>query len=221
MFDMQPSQPLARLLLGYAPRDARARHRLCWLLDERLAGVLRTVRDPSLAAIRMAWWRDALVNGDLSKGRGEPLIEAWRASGLTAHDAAAIDAMIDGWSALIGDTPLSDDLLIAYAQARGGGLFDLLAGPDTAVSAPARRAAGSLWALWDLAGHISSAEAAAQSLRLAHRYQAEAVFDRTPQARVLRLATRVAAADMARTTPGPIRFGLRHYLTIWRDTLSL
>ena len=162
MVNLRPSAPLSRLLLGYAPSDARSRQALWWHWDERLAAILQGGREPAIMAIRLAWWRDVLVQGDEGKGRGEPLVEALRTTGLSDFDRQHIGRCVEGWGQIAGAEALSAEDLQAYAQGRGGGLFSLLAGQ----SSPAIVAAGGIWALWDLAAHLSDPELAAVCSKL-------------------------------------------------------
>ena len=60
--------------------------------------------------------------------------------------------MIDGWEELIiGGEGSNRDMLSVYAAGRGAGLFAALAPTLGGQSA----SAGKVWALWDLAGHLS------------------------------------------------------------------
>lgn len=199
------------LLASYVPARDKARYKHCCALDARLGAVLQTAREPSLAAIRMAWWRDALVAGDLSKGRGEPLIEAWRSMGLSDGDREAIDQLIDGWSVLIGADTLHEKDLRDYANGRGAGAFKLLG--QTSVS-DAVISAGALWALWDLAAHVSSTDEARRCVDMARGYISEAHVPLGRSLKPLRLAWRAAMVDVATFRLPMDGFSLRHYRAI-------
>jgi Phytoene/squalene synthetase len=208
--DLVELPPLQRLLLAYAPPDARAWHSLIWQLDARLAELVRRRGDPTIAAIRLAWWDAVLVEGDQSKGSGEPLVEQWRrlATG-GAEDAA--DQLIDGWRVLISPDPLNDQDLLDYAQARGGGLFRLLAGAKGEVAPESISRFGAIWALWDLAGHVHDDALALRSIKAA-----QALHGGNPQPpkmlpRPLRLLVAVTLPDVrAARIPSPA-FTPRHY----------
>ena len=167
---LSPTGVLPGLLLSYAPPETRDWHRLAWVIDERLAHVVRTVREPAIAAIRMAWWREALAVHDLSKGKSEPLVEAWRARPRNAAADQAVEQMINGWYVLADGATLTVDDLQAYAEGRGSGLFGLLAADCDSYSIESVRRAGALWALWDFAGHVSDEKLAEQAMELARRY---------------------------------------------------
>jgi hypothetical protein len=215
-----PNAVLARLLISYAPADLRLRQRLAWLLDERLADVVRAAREPMIGAIRMAWWRDALVRDDLTKGRGEPLIEALRALPMTDADKAAIDRMIDGWSLLVGDKVLDGGALHDFAKARGGGLFHLLAGADGATQAAALDAAGGQWALWDLAGHVTDEPLARAAIAVAHEVGAGGgILPSRRALKPMRLAAQVAQIDIRAGRLPVGGFAPRHYFALLRHAL--
>lgn len=216
MVNLRPSAPLSRLLLGYTPSDARTRQALWWHWDERLAAILHGGREPAIMAIRLAWWRDVLIQGDEGKGRGEPLVEALRTSGLTEFDRQHIGRCVEGWGEIAGAEALSAADLLSYAQGRGGGLFSLLA----EQSSPAIVAAGSVWALWDLAAHLSDPELAAACLAVAQDLLPEAQLGKAAVERPLRLALAVAAYDVRRQHIPSRGFGPRHYLRLLLASLT-
>jgi phytoene synthase len=208
--------PLQALLTAYAPRMRRAWHALCWTLDQRLAAVVRRGGEPTIAAIRLAWWEEVLVEGDRSKGRGEPLVESWRAA---APEGAAAFAslLIDGWRGLIGPEALTPNDLVHFGAKRGGGLFGLIAdaAPDDALAR-----AGSIWALWDLSGHTNDPFLAHAAL--AEAQAQAAALGGLPRGRApkpLRLLYGLAQADV-RAGRIPVGFEPRHYRALlWRSLL--
>lgn len=200
--------PLQRLLLAYAPRATREWQGLCWLLDQRLATIAQRGGEPTIAAIKMAWWDAVLVGDDRAKGSGEPLVERWRMVAPAGAGGAA-ERLIDGWRLLVSPDPLGDEELRDYGLARGGGLFGLLAG---GVRTDALDRAGALWALWDLAAHVRDAAVAARAIAIAQDL-ADARFPATtdPALKPLRLARAVALPDVrAGRVPGS-GFSPRHY----------
>jgi hypothetical protein len=209
-----PISALGQLMLGYVTRDQRPLHRLCWALDARLAGVFRSVREPAIADIRFAWWRDALARNDQSKGRGDPLIDAWRSFGLAHTHRAYVEELVDGWAQLVGQDGFDALVLSQFAEARGGGLFGLMAGLDVPPTANPLRAVGAQWALWDLAGHIGQDGAAEACLAAAAAYEPLPLPQRADMPKALRLMVRLARSDVRRDRV-PLRgFALRHYLHV-------
>lgn len=140
--------PLYRLALAYAPGPAKP----AWLsflsLDTRLAGLLRQARDPVLAQIRLAWWRERLEQAPGERPRGEPLLARfadWPDGG------SALSPLVDGWEALLGDPPLPLAALESFAQGRASGISALAA--CLGLADPAPDLARS-WAMADLACHL-------------------------------------------------------------------
>lgn len=161
-FDASAIAPLPRLLAAYAGRDA-ARHRLVWALDARLADIIRTTSEPLIGQMRLTWWHDVVTDRASAKGRGDPLVDALRLAGITS--ASALLPLIDGWEALLETGPLDDEAFSAFAYGRGGGLFRLLAGEEGLPEW--LDAAGAVWALWDLSGHVTDEGVARKALALA------------------------------------------------------
>lgn len=219
-----PDMPvLARLLLAYAPADRREWQGLCWQLDQRLAAIIRRGGEPTIAAIRLAWWDDILVAGDRSKGGGEPLVERWRA---IAPDNVGPEAeqLIDGWRALAVPELMSDEDLLSYGLARGGGLFGLLARADAGAAGQDQREAiaqaGSLWALWDLAAHVRDDAFARRALDVARTLLDPSVPKPRGRAlKPLRLARAIVLPDIRAGRVPSEGFALRHYGRLLRAAL--
>lgn len=222
--------PLPTLLIAYAPVRLRPWHRLCWLLDQRLAGVVRRAGDPTIAAIRLAWWDAVLVEDDRAKGGGEPMVEAWRA--LAPADAAVrTEQLIDGWRTLLSPEALTPDDLADFSCKRGGGLFGLLATGSSAGSGaetsglpddPTLTAAGASWALWDLAAHTRDAALARSAIDQARRgLEKAASLPRHRALKPLRLAHELARVDIAAGRVPAGGFEGRHYRRLlWRSLLG-
>ena len=155
-------RPDARLALAYAPAHARAAVLGLLALDQRLGESIRGAREPVLAQLRLAWWRERLQTPQESEP--EPLLAALQPWG---EHRAALAVLADGWEELIGEAPLRPEALAACAAARGQGWAALAAmlghDPDEA------RRAGQGWAAVDLAAGLSHPQerAAAQALAAA------------------------------------------------------
>ncbi|BAK67070.1 hypothetical protein SLG_23950 [Sphingobium sp. SYK-6] len=213
--------PLQRLLLAYAPADARPWQALCWQFDQRLAQVVRRGGDPTITAIRLAWWEGVLVRQEKDKGGGEPLVERWRAIAPPAA-AQAAERLIDGWRVLASPEALSAEDIAAHGLARGGGLFGLLAAsaePASGADAEPLSRAGAIWALWDFAGHVSDAGLARQVLAVAGESAGPASLPAGRLFRPLRLAHAVALPDVRAGRVPAAGFTLRHYGRLLRASL--
>jgi phytoene synthase len=72
-------------------------------------------REPVLAQLRLAWWRDRLAEPAENWPRGEPLLAAltcWQGR----HGALA--GLVDGWEALLGEAPLAAPALMQLVDGR-------------------------------------------------------------------------------------------------------
>lgn len=154
--------PLATLLSAHAGAQA-ARHRAIWAFDARLAKVARTTSEAMIGQMRLAWWNDVIDDAVGVKGQGEPVVDAMRACGAIA--APGLSAVIDGWEVLVVEPEIDLLGLRDYAVGRGGGLFRALA--DVAEAPDWLTAAGQVWALWDLAGHVGDEGLAKAAVELA------------------------------------------------------
>ena len=130
-------------------------------LDARLAGVVRGAREPMLAQLRLAWWRDRLAGDPASWPKGEPLLARLRGWGA---QAAALVPLVDGWEALLGDAPLGADALRGFAEGRAaaaGALAVAIAADEAQARTNAHR-----WALADLALHLDDPEERSTAMEL-------------------------------------------------------
>jgi phytoene synthase len=145
--------PLARLALAYAPAAARDDWLTLLALDERLGGVVRTAREPMLAQLKLAWWRDRLSADPGGWPKGEPLLArlaGWR-------EPAGLLPLIDGWEALLAEPPLDAVALDAFAGGRAGALsgFARQLGAGEASAEPWVRS----WSLAEVGLYRSAGEA--------------------------------------------------------------
>jgi 15-cis-phytoene synthase len=158
---------LQRLALAYAP----AANRLAWLgllaLDSRLAGIVRGAREPMLAQMRLAWWRDRLAEPADAWPRGDALLEAlanWHG------EHGALVPLVDGWEQLTAPPPLGEEAFAALAGSRGAAIAALARLVGAGEHAGEAMRGGHDWALTDLAGKLSDpAEQAAVSCLAASR----------------------------------------------------
>lgn len=141
--------PINRLALAYAPHSTRLPLLALLALDMRLAGIVRNSREPMLAQLRLAWWREQLASDASGWPEGEPLLVALRSWG-GRH--SALMPLVEGWEAMTGTAPLPEEAFLKLANARGAA-FAALAGDPRAVEDATRL--GRNWALEDIAGRLS------------------------------------------------------------------
>lgn len=195
--------PLPALLSAHAGAAAE-RHRALWAFDARLAHIARTTTEPAIGQMRLAWWNDVIDDPDGVKGRGEPVIDALR--GVAANDAPGLIAMIDGWEVLVVEPRIDETGLRDYAAGRGGGLFRALADAPDAPDAPDWLvAAGQVWALWDLSGHVEDDGLSRSSLALARQLLPQVDGAIWPRAwKPLRIAFTLARQDVLAGRRAPV-----------------
>jgi len=153
--DLDPDRILA---LSYVPARRRAAVGALWRLDSALGAALAGGREPMIARIKLAWWREALGKLDREPAPAEPVLQALAEHVLPAAlRGEELARMEEGWAFLADPEPLAPEALTAYARARGGLLFRytarLLGGGEGDLES-----AGEAWALVDLARHCATAE---------------------------------------------------------------
>lgn len=207
--------PMPSLLTAHSGLQA-GRYRAIWGFDARLAAVARTTTEPTIGQMRLAWWNDVIDDAAGVKGRGEPVVDALRATGAMA--APGLVSMIDGWEVLTIEPDLGDAQLQDYATGRGGGLFRALADE---TDAPAwLMAAGRVWALWDLAGHVGNPALAQNALGLARGIVPHVGDARWPrQWKPLRIAFTLARQDVVAGSGAPTGLPRSYALRLLRIAL--
>ncbi|KQN09557.1 hypothetical protein ASE85_00945 [Sphingobium sp. Leaf26] len=196
--------PLAILLSAHAGGQVD-RHRALWAFDARLAKVARTTSEAMIGQMRLAWWNDVIDDAAGVKGQGEPVVDAMRASGAIGApgpNVVNLAAVIDGWEVLVVEPDIDLLGLRDYAVGRGGGLFQALA--DVAEAPDWLTAAGQVWALWDLAGHVGDEALAMAALELAQTLLPQVEGAQWTRAwKPLRIAFTLARQDVAEGRGAP------------------
>jgi len=155
--------PLRRMALAYAPSGIRAETMGLLALDARLADIVRAAREPVLAQIRLAWWRDALGKPARARPAGEPLVSLLRS--WEGQDRALV-ALIDGWEAMLAEPKPDGAPVTALAAARGDAFAALAGLAGVPEHAAAASALARDWALCDVAGNSSDLGGRAAALAL-------------------------------------------------------
>ena len=193
-----------------------------WEFDAGLAALLGRGIQPALTQIKLAWWREAVERLDLASTTSQPLLEALQRI-IATHklDRMEIAQIAEGWDYLLGPEPLPEDDLLDYARLRGGTLFDISAQLLGAPSDQAWRAAGTGWALVDLARHSTKPEEARAALTAAAPCLDQAPVRWPTRLRFLGMLATLAKRDLAMGTgrferqgsPGRLGRMLLHRLT--------
>jgi 15-cis-phytoene synthase len=141
-----------RLALTYASARSRSATLALLALDARLAAVLRARREPIAAQLRLAWWRDMLTRPAAEWPRGEPVLDALRGW----RDPSGLSDLAVGWEALLAEA-LTPEAIAEFVAGRGRA-FGCLARELGAEAIEHAEQAARIWALADLAAHISDGE---------------------------------------------------------------
>lgn len=158
---MTSPDPERALILTYAAPAGRAALAALLGLDDALARLLRTTREPAIGQIRLAWWRERLEALGEGPAPAEPVLQALAASGLAG---APLVPVVDGWEVLIEER-LDGDALARFGAGRGALFVD--AGKALGAVGDPLAEAGQGWALADLARHLGDPAEAAEARAMA------------------------------------------------------
>jgi 15-cis-phytoene synthase len=118
--------PDVTIALAYARADLRKDFAALLALDAQIGKIVRTAKEPMLARIRLAWWREQLEGLEAAPPPADPILQAIRAL-LQRHDVngGVLVPMVNGWETLLEELPLGEGALTDYAAGRGGTLFEM------------------------------------------------------------------------------------------------
>lgn len=154
-----------RLALNYASPPLRGPATALFTLDARLGELVAKANEPLLAQLRLAWWRDELRKPAADRARGDPVLdsvgESW------GGEEKVLSALVDGWESLVGDAPLPEHAIAAFAEGRSGTFAALARLVGRADAIAAARETGTIWALADFAANVTDEEERAVAVRLA------------------------------------------------------
>jgi phytoene synthase len=114
--------PPARLAIAYAPSNIRSAFALLLQIDNRFAEILRNAREPMIAQIKMAWWREAFASPAEARPKGEPLLHALNEVG-EYIPLSALEALVAAWEHLLGNERFGQELVDAHAELRAEAIF--------------------------------------------------------------------------------------------------
>lgn len=144
--------PPIRMAISHAPARARPLWAGLFALDRRFAQIVGLNREPMLAQMRLAWWRETLRAPVVGWPAGEPLLAALSAWGAHARNLAGLT---DGWEGMLGEAPLEPAAFAALAGARADAMASLAKAAGEGALASEAAARGYAWALRDIAAHLS------------------------------------------------------------------
>lgn len=114
--------PPANLAVAYTPLAFRPAFALLLQLDARFADIVRKAREPMIAQIKLAWWRDAFAAEPALRPKGEPLLQALGQCGNNIS-AAALEDLVTAWELLLGEGDWAPHDVEKHVQLRGGAIF--------------------------------------------------------------------------------------------------
>ena len=127
------------------PRALRPAFDAVFAIDDAMASVVASASQPALAAIKLAWWREALERLDHAAPPAEPRLQAAAVEllprGVGGRELAELE---QGWATLLDETPSAE-----LVEQRGILVFRLLA-RLLGVSDPGLDAAGALFSRIDV-----------------------------------------------------------------------
>lgn len=211
------------LALHYIPRSKRQLVADLFALDAALGQVVRTTTEPMVGRIRLAWWRERLIEIDQGMVPAEPRLEATaRLVAETALTGAMLAELVERWEPLFDDFPWHSEV-VGQVAGRGAFLFGYAAQVLEADHPGVKKAqtAGSLWALIDVAKRCSDEQSRVGLIDVAE--QSLDQFAGGPVESALRPLTMLgllARRDLERwpeiepeATPGRAWVMIRHWLT--------
>jgi 15-cis-phytoene synthase len=159
--------PERGLVLAYAPAAGRGALAALLSLDDALAKLLRTTREPALGQLRLAWWREALEKLDAAPPPAEPVLQAIAAELLPRGvTGASLVPIVHGWEVLIEEDALDRGALQRFGAGRAR-LFGAAGAALGAAPGDPLELAGQGWALADLARHLGEPAEAGEARALA------------------------------------------------------
>jgi phytoene synthase len=114
--------PPANLAVAYTPVAFRPAFTLLLQLDMRFADIVRKAREPMIAQIKLAWWRDAFAAEPALRPKGEPLLQVLGACGNIILPSALED-LVAAWELMLGGDQWTAQDVAKHAALRGGAIF--------------------------------------------------------------------------------------------------
>ncbi len=114
--------PPANLAVAYTPVAFRPAFTLLLQLDMRFADIVRKAREPMIAQIKLAWWRDAFATEPALRPKGEPLLQSLGACG-DVISSSALQELVSAWELMLGEGEWATQDVEAHAALRGDAIF--------------------------------------------------------------------------------------------------
>jgi len=134
---------IGKLAVALAPVALRETFATAFALDHRLSRIVGAAREPMLAQMRLAWWRDRLKEDAGERPQGDPVLDAigrcW------AGEEKALASLVDGWEEALSDAPVGERME-ALGRGRAAAFAATARLCDRATYSSAVERHGELWA---------------------------------------------------------------------------
>lgn len=154
MLTAEPLPALQQVALAQTPAFARPFLSDLLSFDTRLSRLVGKAKEPMLGQMRLAWWREQLALPAAQRAKGDPMLAALGAR--WGGEEQALTGLVDAWEQLLEPAPLGSTAIAAFASGRGLAFGALARVAGEARSVTAAAAAGTRWALADLAMQVTS-----------------------------------------------------------------
>jgi hypothetical protein len=124
--DVPGFDPDVTIAMAYAPAAFRDGFAALLALDAQLGEIVQSAKEPMLARIRLAWWREQLEGLRTAPFPADPVLQQIHVL-LQRHDVkeGELARLVNGWETLLEDEVLSESGARFFASERGGALFEI------------------------------------------------------------------------------------------------
>jgi 15-cis-phytoene synthase len=136
-----------QLCLAYAKSAARKSLAALFAVDQHLERIALGAREPMVARIKLAWWREQ----GFARGAGDLASELAILATATDLGVPFLCQMVEGWDALLARESDQAAEFALYARSRGAAFFELAALVMGTKLTPDQTRIGEAWAFADLA----------------------------------------------------------------------
>ena len=140
-----------QLCLAYAKEAARRPLTALFAVDKHLERIALGIREPMVARIKLAWWREQ----GFARGVGDLSLELAVLSAASEQSVPLLCRIVEGWDALLAADDDPGFAFEDYAQGRGTAVFELAALLTGKKLTSNQAKIGVAWALADLSTKLS------------------------------------------------------------------
>lgn len=151
-----------RIATSYAPAHARPAIATLLSLEAQFAKFVFTASEPILAQMRLAWWRDRFAQSSQEWPIGNPLLAelaAWHA------ETSKLGQVVDGWEALLVNSPPTPADFEAYRRGRAAGWQVLARHLGVSFDETGTAQASQRWSMADAAASLGEPDARDAAMR--------------------------------------------------------